>query len=157
MTNPRKVELFMLATVFLTTTTMVDAAERRLTRDQLPEAVRQVADERSKGATVRGYATETENGQREYEVEMISNGHSKDVTITPSGSVIEVEEQVDLNTLPPAVKAALEQKAGKGKITKVESITKQAGVAAYEAQISVEGKHSEIQVGPEGQTLNHEE
>ena len=44
------------------------AAEIRITRNQLPEAVRNTADGQSHGATVRGYTKETENGQIEYEL-----------------------------------------------------------------------------------------
>lgn len=133
------------------------AAEKRLSRQQLPEAVARTADEQSKGATVRDYTTDVENGQREYEVEMISNGHSKDVTIASDGHLIEIEEEVDLNSLPARVISALRSKAGRGEISRVESITKKGAIVAYEAQVRTAGRHSEIQVGPDGQPLTHEE
>ena len=133
------------------------AAETRITRDQLPEAVRKTADEQSQGATVRGYTTETENGQMEYEIEMTVNGHSKDVSIAPDGRVLEVEEEVSLNLLSPQVRNGLETKAAGAKIAKVESLSKNGRIVAYEAQLVKAGKHSEIQVGPDGSPLNHEE
>jgi len=46
---------------------------------------------------------------------------------------------------------------GGGKIGKVESITKQGKVVAYEAHVTTNGKRSEIQVGPDGRPLAHEE
>jgi hypothetical protein len=55
------------------------------------------------------------------------------------------------------VKVTLDAKAGKGKITKIESITKHNKLVAYEAQVMTNGKHSEIQVGPDGAPLDHEE
>ena len=40
---------------------------------------------------------------------------------------------------------------------KVESITKHDKVVAYEAQVITNGKRSEVQVGPDGKPLDHEE
>jgi hypothetical protein len=133
------------------------AAEKRISKSALPPAVAKTADEQSTGATVQGYMQDNDNGQVEYEVEMTVNGHSKDVTIEPSGQVLEVEEQVELSALPAVVVAGLKDKAGHGKITKVESITKHRAIVAYEVQVSTLGKHSEIQVGPHGKPLDHEE
>ena len=88
---------------------------------------------------------------------MIVNGHSKDVLIAADGTVVEVEEQVTLDSLSPEVKAGLQAKAGNGKILKVESLTKKEKLAAYEAQVETNGKKSEVQVGPDGKPLAHEE
>jgi hypothetical protein len=55
------------------------------------------------------------------------------------------------------VKAGLQAKAGEGKIVKVESLTKHDKIVAYEANVQSAGKTSEIQVGPDGQPLEHEE
>lgn len=133
------------------------AAEKQITKDKLPPAVQKTADAQSVGSTVTGYTQDREDGKLEYEVQMKTQGHSKDVTIAPDGKLLEVEEQVALNTLPASVQSALHIKAGKGVITKVESITKHGTLVAYEAQVNTAGKHSEIQVGPSGQTLHHEE
>lgn len=133
------------------------AKERSITKSDLPAAVQKAADEQGKGATVRGYSTEIENGKREYEVESTINGHSRDVTIAPDGTVLEVEEQVEMQDLPEPVRDALQAKAGSGKITKIESLTKRGQLVAYEAQVRSRGKHSEIQVGPDGKSLPHPE
>jgi hypothetical protein len=92
-----------------------------------------------------------------YEVEMTVNGHSKDISMTADGSIVEIEEQVSLDSLSPEVKAGLQAKARKGKILKVESLTKKDKLVAYEAQVETNGKKSEVQVGPDGKPLDHEE
>ena len=58
----------------------------------------------------------TENGETNDEVELKVNGHNKDVLIDPNGVVVEIEEQVTLASLPPAVKPTIVQSAGTGKI-----------------------------------------
>jgi len=62
-----------------------------------------------------------------------------------------------MDALPADVKAALQAKAGEGKLVKVETITKKDKLVAYEAQITKGGKKSEVQVGPGGKPLDHEE
>jgi len=133
------------------------AQEKKINRSDLPPAVEKTVAAQSAGATIRGFSTEKENGQTLYEVEMTFNGHSKDVSMTADGSVVEIEEQVALDSLSPEVKAGLLAKAGKGKILKVESLTKKDKLVAYEAKIETDGKKSEIQVGPDGKPLDHEE
>jgi hypothetical protein len=133
------------------------AAEKSVPRAELPPAVQKTADEQSKGATVKRFVKDNEDGQLEYEMEMVVNGHSKDVSIAPDGRLLEVEEQVELSQLTPTVQAGLKNKAKKGTITKIESITKNGKVVAYEAQVRTDGRHSEIQVGPNGESLSHEE
>ena len=131
--------------------------EKHIKKSELPPAVQKTAAEQSAGATVRGYTQETENGKLEYEVEMTVNGHSKDVSIDPNGNILEIEEAVTFEDLPAAVRAGLQKKAGAGKITKVESITKQGKLVAYEAHILAGARKSEVQVGPGGEPLDHEE
>jgi hypothetical protein len=156
----RILSIFATASVLLTiigATAMARAVEKRISRDNLPAAVRKTADEQAKGATVRGYSKEVENGQLEFEVQMVTNGLTKDVSIAPDGRVLEVEEQVDVKSLPGEVKFGLRTEAKQGKITKVESLTKDGKLVAYEAQVVISGKRSEIQVGPKGKRLDHEE
>jgi hypothetical protein len=133
------------------------AQEKKIKRSDLPPAVEKTVVEQSAGATIRGFSTEKEKGQTLYEVEMTVNGHSKDISMTADGSIVDIEEQVSLDSLSPEVKAGLQAKARKGKILKVESLTKKDKLVAYEAQVETNGKKSEVQVGPDGKPLDHEE
>jgi hypothetical protein len=133
------------------------AQEKKIKRSDLPAAVEKTVAAQSQGATIRGFSTEKEKGQTFYEAEMTVNGHSKDVLIAADGSIAEVEEQVAMDSLSAEVKAGLQAKAGKGKILKVESITKKDKLVAYEAKVDTDGKKSEVQVGPDGKPLDHEE
>ena len=135
----------------------VAAQEQRVTEAQLPAAVRQTAAAQSAGATVRGYTREVEAGKVEYEVEMMVGGRTRDVSIAPDGSVIEVEQEIPFDSLPAAVQAGLRKRAGHGRIVKVESLTTGGSLVAYEAAVRVGTKHSEVQVGPDGKALAHEE
>ena len=131
--------------------------EKKLKKSDMPAAVQKTADEQSKGATVRGYSQETEDGKVAYEVALTVNGHSKDITMDAQGNVMEIEEEVDIKALPAEVRAGLEKQAGKATVGKVESLTKHGSLVAYEAQVRDGKKRSEIQVGPNGKPLDHKE
>ena len=131
--------------------------EKQIQRSELPPAVEKTVAAQTQGATIRGFSMETEKGKTYYEVAMTANGLGKDVSMDANGNVVEVEVEVPFDSLPPAVKAGLTTQAGKGTIGKVESLTKSGKLVAYEAHVITGTKKSEIQVGPDGKPLAHEE
>ena len=133
------------------------AQEKKIKRSDLPAAVEKTVVAESQGATIRGFSEEKENGKTYYEVEMVVNGHGRDVTMDQNGAITEVEEEIQMDSLSPAVKQGLLVKVGKGTISHVESITKHGKIVAYEADVVTGGKKSEVQVGPDGKPLDHEE
>ena len=146
-----------MATLFLLMATCAFAQEVRVDRSQMPDSVQKTADEQSKGATVRGYIMEIEGGQILYEVRLTVNGHSKDVIIDSKGNILKTRDEVALDKLPAAVRGALQKKAGAGTLTRIGSVTKRGLIVAYVANVITNGKKSEIQVGPDGKPLDHEE
>jgi hypothetical protein len=127
--------------------------ERPVKMRQLPAAVQATAKEQSKGATVRGYSKEVEGGQTFYEVSLRVGGRNKDVLIDPTGAVVEVEEEVSLDSLPQAARAEIEKHKGRGRIVMVESKAKNGTIVSYEAHIKVGRKYLEVQVTPDGQLI----
>lgn len=136
---------------------VVAAQEKKITRAQLPAAVEKTVARESQGATINGFATETENGKRLYEVELTVDGHSKDISMDKNGDIIEIEEEVAMDSLPAAVQEGLRKAAGAGTIGKIESLTKRGKLVAYEGHVKTGTKRSEIQVGPNGEKLDHPE
>ena len=126
------------------------ASEIAIKMKDLPPAVRKTVEEQSKGATLRGLSKEVEAGKTYYEAELKVGGHTKDVLIDPSGAVVEIEEEVSLESLPQPVRDAIEKQAGKRKVVSVESVTKDNQIVAYEAKVQDAGKTVEIKVTPSG-------
>ena len=126
-------------------------AETVVTMGDLPAAVQKTAKQQSQGATLRGLSKEVEKGGTVYEVELQTNGHSRDVMIDASGAVVAIEEEVPLADVPAAAKSALERNAGRGTIQKVEAVTRGNAVVEYEASVHREGgKPFEVRVTPDG-------
>jgi hypothetical protein len=157
MTIPRGPAVAAATTILVSVLLSAQEQEKKIQRSDLPPAVEKTVVEQSKGATIRGFSQEKENGQTFYEAELMVNGKSKDVLVDVNGSVVEVEEQVSIESLPPPVLRGLQERAGTGKIGKVEKLTKKDKLVAYEAKVLSNGKHSEVQVGPDGKPLDHEE
>ncbi len=147
--NTRVLPAVLLATSLLLLGSAL-ASEKKVKMKDLPKAVQKTVQEQSKGAIIRGLAKEVDDGKTFYEAELTVNGHNKDVLIDPTGAVVEIEEQVTLSSLPAEVKATIQKAAGKGKITAVESVTKNNTLEAYEAHVSTAGKKCEIKVAPNG-------
>ena len=145
-----------LPTLFLCASSLA-AQETKITRAQLPAAVERAVAQQSQGATIHGFSKEVEEGRTTYEMELTVGNRSKDVTMDSTGTVIEVEEEVALDSLAPAVQQALKAQAGTAPIAKVERLSKGGKIVAYEAHFTVNGKRKEAQVGPNGEKLDHEE
>jgi len=137
--------------------TIAQAQEKKIKREDLPPAVEKTVAAQRQGATIKGFSSEVEAGKTLYEVELTVKGHGKDISMDKDGKIVEVEEEVAMDSLPPEVKAGLTKAAGSGTITEVESLTKGGELVAYEADVKNGSKRSEVQVGPNGNKLAHEE
>ena len=119
------------------------AAEKSLELKHLPAAVQKTVTEQAKGAEIKNISMEKENGVSQYEVETMLNGKHRDFNVDAKGTLLVVEEETTMDSVPAAVKAAMVKKAGTGKITMVETVVK-GSVTMYEAAItSKAGKKSE--------------
>lgn len=126
------------------------AAEKSLDLKTLPAAVRATVEAETKNATLKGLSKEVEKGKTQYEVETLVNGRTRDLLVDPAGTVLEVEEQLDLQSAPAPVKAALETK---GKLLRLEALTR-GSVVTYEALVQAKsGKKSEISLDASGKAI----
>ena len=154
MNLPKLIPSAMLLVSILAAYTVISAAqERRVKMKDLPEAVQKTVTELSSGASIRGLSTEMEKGKRVYEVELLVSGHSKDITMDSAGQVIEVEEQVQLSSLPAAVQGGIKQSARPAEISLIESVTKGGALQYYEVHVKRGGKKSEMKIGTDGKRI----
>src|SRR5882762_7654174 len=152
MTNRIRINLLLLCALCVLLPGTAAAQERKM-KTKVPPAVQKTVDEQSKGAKIRGLSKEVEKGKTQYELELTVNGHARDMIIDPSGAILEVEEDVTLDSLAPAVKAEVEKNIGKSKLLRLESVTKGGTLTGYEASVSKAGKKSGIEMGPEGKLV----
>ena len=125
-------------------------ADTKVNIDALPPAVQTAIKNQTKGATILGASQEKEHGHLTYEVETKVDGKSRDLTFADNGSLLEVEQEVDLDSIPAPAKEAIAKRAANGTVRKVESVT-QGSKTSYEADVQMQnGKSREVAVNADG-------
>jgi uncharacterized membrane protein YkoI len=126
------------------------AADVKVKLADLPPAVKATVEAETKGATLKGLSKEQEKGKTVYELESLVNGRTRDLMIDSAGKVYVVEEQLDVDKAPAAVKSALE---AKGKIVVLESVTED-GKTHYEGQVRTKaGKKLALELDADGKPV----
>jgi uncharacterized membrane protein YkoI len=143
--------LSLAGAVLLLGAATLGAADKKISANDLPPAVAKAVQEATKGAAIKGYSKEVENGKTMYEVETTVNGHTRDLLFDAAGTLVTTEEAVTLDSVPALVKAAFE---AKGKVLLVETVTT-GGKVTYEAQVEKNGKKSEVTVDAAGKAIKH--
>ena len=128
----------------------VFAGEKKVKMKDLPAPVRKTVEDLSKSSTIVGLAREVEDGKTLYEAETKVNGKTRDLTIDAEGKIVMTEDEVAIDSIPAAARAAIEKEAAGGKITLVEKVTK-GGDVKYEAAITPKsGKKKEVSFSADG-------
>ncbi len=132
----------------------VQAREKAVKLQDLPEAVKQTVLEVSKGVKLRALMQEVDKGKTFYEAELDVDGRARDVIIDESGAIVLIEEEVPWDSVPAAVRAAIERGAEGRKILYVVTLTRNNILEAYEAHVRKGWwGETEIKVNPEGRPI----
>ena len=122
--------------LFTTLGLVAFAAEIKINIQDLPPAVQRAMKAQTNGATILGASKEREDRRMTYEVEMRLNNKSRNLTFAEDGALLEVEE-VNLDSIPPRAKEAIQKRVGDGTIKRVESVTHGPHVSYEADQIKV--------------------
>ena len=126
------------------------AAEKKIRVSDLPAAVQSAMKQQIHGATIVGASSERENGKITYEVETRKHGRGRDLTFDSNGSLLEVEQQINIADVPEAARQAIQRRAAGGAIRKVEAVTRGSNTS-YEADVETKsGGNAEISVNADG-------
>ncbi|HYZ83496.1 MAG TPA: hypothetical protein VE621_03810 [Bryobacteraceae bacterium] len=124
-------------------------AETKVRLQDTPAAVQKTVQAETKNATMVGITKEVEKGKTVYELETKVDGKARDLLIRSDGSVLSVEQEVTLDSIPEGARAAITKRAAGGSVKKVETV-KENGNVAYEAELVVKGKPTEVKVAADG-------
>ncbi len=130
--------------------TFAVAAEKKLAMKDLPAVVQKAAQEQAKGGEIKAISQEKEDGVMQYEVETMLNGKHRDFNVDTKGTLLEVEEETAIDSIPAAAKAAILKKVGNGKLGMVETMTKGNATFYEAAYTAAGGKKHEVLVKPDG-------
>jgi uncharacterized membrane protein YkoI len=146
-----------VSSLVLLASVAASAQEEEVPLDKVPKVVLDAVKAKYPNAKLEGASTETENGQKVYEVAITEKGAHIDVTLTPEGKITLVEKEIEAKDLPREVVEALIDKHPGATVKLAEEMSDGAGkVQAYELKIvTAENKVLELKFDPKGKTLDN--
>jgi hypothetical protein len=127
--------------------------DEKVTLEQVPAAARRALEQQAGGARITEIEREVERGVTVYEAEWVDHGTEREASVSADGELLEIEEEVTLDKVPAAVRAAIAKHIGAGAKMEIEKTT----VVYYEVEATVDGKHKELYFSPAGQMHGEEE
>ena len=127
---------------------------------KLPEAVATAVQQLYPKADIQE-AGQAEEGVDVYEIEVVKDGAEFKLTITPDGTVVEEEQEVDVKDLPQAVQDAIagsEVKEVSREVTHwAITLTKlDVPQTSYSVEMKQNGQAGEIEFAPDGTVIKQE-
>jgi len=104
----------------------------------LPRAIETAFRKAYPNATILHASRERRNGQVVYEVESRDGSTQRDLVYDLAGQALEIEETIPADSMPPAVRTALERDAPGAAIVRAERVTSAAGIS-YEILVRRSG------------------
>jgi len=128
----------------------VTEAERTVTEAQVPAAALATLKKLADGAKITEFAEEIEHGHTFYEGSWTAPSKGNmDVLVTPTGDLVEIEEQVGAKQVPAAVRKAARKEAGKGTELTFEKKT----MILYEVKFQKGSSRHELLLTPDGRRV----
>jgi uncharacterized membrane protein YkoI len=127
----------------------------------LPDAVKEAINALYPQAAIKEAKVE-EEGLKVYEIELEQDGQEIELTVTPDGTIVEVEAEVAMENLPPAVAAAIAQAAEGAEIEEIKTevtywviklVPLDTPLTSYEAELNKDGNEIEIELAADGTVL----
>jgi uncharacterized membrane protein YkoI len=121
----------------------------------LPAAVRSAAaKQKGKPSTERSCEKISDEGKTLYEVKITTTaGKMREIVFRPDGTIAELEDEGDLESIPAAARAAIQKAASSGQLYKVDLIRRGSDVL-YEGEYREGGTKKKIIVDATGRMIS---
>lgn len=126
--------------------------ERKVKEAEVPKAALEALRKAANNAAFTEFAEEVEHGHKFYEGSYKGPNGNVDVVVTEAGDLVVIEEVVPADSVPAAVRAALEKEAGKDAKATWEKKT----IVMFEVHFKKDGKSKELVFTPEGRPFHEE-
>ncbi len=134
--------------------------DQKVALKDLPKAVLDAVKGRFPRAELKAAEKETEDNETIYEIALVNDGKSMDVSVDEKGEIEEIETEIAAKDLPKAVTEAVAAKHPKSSIRKAEEIVEiddGKEEKSYEVVVVDEAKKVfEVKVSPAGKILSDE-
>ena len=148
-----KLAVIMAAVAACSGAAIAQESEVEIPLEELPPVVREAADEHVGQGEIRSVVKEVEDGEVHFEIEILEDGRERDVLIDSRGEVVEIGQELDVESLPKLVFDRLVSLSEGGRILEVES-TSRGDTVTYEAIVATPaGRLRRVKVGADGRRL----
>jgi hypothetical protein len=125
-------------------------AERQVTKAEVPEAALTAIKKLAAGAEITNFAEEIEHGSTFYEGSWKTPaGANMDVLVTPTGDLVEIEEQISIDKVPAAALKVARKAAGK----EIELAFEKKTMILYEVKFQKGENRHELLLTPDGRRV----
>jgi hypothetical protein len=164
-TKTMKRKIIGIITVAVAVAVLAGCAEMKESKDEGDEAVSMSAVPAPVKQTLAQYTTDSDvkkveqgdqDGTKVYEFDITQGARSFELTITPDGKFMGMEEDVKLADLPQAAQDALKAQAQGGTLESFEKAVDQNHKTTYEGVINKVGKKTEVAVDENGKVVSTE-
>ncbi len=121
----------------------------------VPPTAQTVIESHTSGGTIEEITFEKEEGKHFYKVEYKKNGREFELQIDDDGNVLEIEESMKMEDLPPAVQETVKTESAGGEIEELVLETEK-GKTFYEVEFKKDGKEHEVKIAEDGTVLERE-
>lgn len=144
------VGLIVLGLAFLLTSG-VGAQDAKADLSKVPAAVKDAVKAKFPKAKVSAVSSSKDGDKTVYEISLKENEKNIDVSLSAEGKILVIEREIEYKDLPKAVASAFDSKYPKAKFKRIEELTKDDKVTAYEAIIvTTDNKTLEVEFEPSG-------
>ena len=162
MSTARKLLMGKAVLTLLVMGSAVRGDEEKVPLDKVPKAVIDGVKARFPDAKLMSAETEKEGDKVVYEIAITNKDQKIEVTLTPDGKIMEIENQIAAKDLPKVVKETLESKYPQATYQMIEEVIKikegKEHLEYYEVLlVTADKKKLEVSVTPKGEISKTED
>jgi hypothetical protein len=147
-----KAALMVIVAVATLTLTPVAGDHDGLKEEEIPAVVLKAFETAYPDAEITGFDKEVEEERILYEIETCQEDVKKDYVYSEDGTLIQIEEEIPLESLPETVVKAVENAHQDCELDEAEMITR-GSIVEYEVVVEVGEKEFEILVSSDGKII----
>jgi uncharacterized membrane protein YkoI len=123
--------------------------------EDVPPAAQAVIQSHTSSGTIEKITRKKEEGKHFYKVEYKKDGRKFELEVDEDGKVLEVEEFMKMEELPPAVQETVKTESAGAEIKELVLET-EGGKTFYEVEFEKDGKEHEVKIAEDGTVLERE-
>jgi uncharacterized membrane protein YkoI len=121
--------------------------------EDVPPAAQAVIESYTSGEGIEKITHEEEEGNNFYKVEYKNDGRKFELEVDKDGEVLEAEEIVTLEDLPPAAQETVKTESAGAEIKELALLETEEGKTFYEVEFEKDGKEHRIKIAEDGTIL----